>query len=430
MKTHEHIGCGSSDHFSRRTLLKAAGVSSLSFLTPLGDLLAVKGEKEKDRQKSVIVLWLAGGPSQVETFDPHPGKPVAFGSSAIKTAVKDIQIGSGLPQTAELMNDLSIIRSVTSKEGDHERATYNMKTGYRPNPSIVHASMGSIITHELPDPSVEIPTHVSILPNQWPARGGYLGAEYDAFQVGDPKGPVSDVKLQVEPERDQRRSKNLALVERAFARGRYQDLDKEKTLHRVTMGKARRMMNSDQLKAFDVSSAPASELNPFGDTPFGRGCFAALRLVESGVRCVEVTLNGWDTHTNNHEQQGERIKVLDPALSSLIKALKVRGLYDDTVVVCGGEFGRTPILNAVDGRDHWPHGFSIALGGGGIKGGRVIGATDPAGIKEEPEDKVKVEDVHCTILTALGINPEKEVMTGVGRPMMFSEGFEIEGLLG
>jgi hypothetical protein len=429
MNTNEPIGCGSSDHYSRRTLLKAAGVSGLTFLTPLGDLLAVQGEKSRDRTKSVIVLWLAGGPSQVETFDPHPNKPIAYGTTAIKTAVKDIQLASGFPQTAEVMGDLSVIRSVTSKEGDHERATYNMKTGYRPNPSVIHASLGSIIMHELPDAKVEIPTHVSILPNQWPSRGGYLGAEYDAFQVGDPKGPVSDVKSTVGAPRDDRRARNLAMVERSFARGRYRDLEKEKTLHQATIAKARRMMSSDQLKAFDVSSAPATELSAFGDTAFGRGCLAAVRLVESGVRCVEVTLNGWDTHANNHENQGERIKVLDPALAALTKALKARGLLDDTVVVCGGEFGRTPKLNGVDGRDHWPHGFSMVMGGGGIKGGRVVGATDPTGESEEPEGKVRVEDVHCTILTALGIDSEKEIMTSVGRPIAFSKGLEIDKLL-
>ncbi|MFT6620580.1 MAG: hypothetical protein ACJASX_003493, partial [Limisphaerales bacterium] len=134
-------------------------------------------------------------------------------------------------------------------------------------------------------------------------------------------------------------------------------------------------------------------------------------------------------HTNNHENQAERIKVLDPALAALTKALKARGLLDDTVVVCGGEFGRTPKLNAVEGRDHWPHGFSMVLGGGGIKGGRVVGATDPTGESEEPEDRVRVEDVHCTILTALGIDPEKEIMTSVGRPIAFSKGLEIEKLL-
>lgn len=431
MNTNEHHACGTPDHLNRRTLLKAAGLAGLSWMTPLSHSLALNAEKAPKGKpaKSVIMLWMAGGPSQLETFDPQPGKRIAYGGRAIKTSAKGIQIAAGLPRTAEVMNDVSLIRSVTSREGDHERATYNVKTGYRINPTIVHASIGSIITHELPNPDILIPTHVSIIPNQWPNRGGYLGAEYDAFRVDDPIKSVPDVSLNVPPARDDSRMASLDVVERAFAKGRIKDLETGRTQHRSTIDRARTMMSSDQLKAFDVSSVSESERALYGDSRFGRGCLAARRLIEEGVRCVEVTLNGWDTHVNNKEGHVTQNDQLDPAFSALIKDLKQRNLLESTVVICGGEFGRTPKQNPLEGRDHWPHGFTVAMAGGGIQGGRVIGATDPAGESKEPEDKKQVEDIHATALHCLGIDPEKELMTDVGRPMAFSEGNILKELL-
>ncbi len=371
-------GCGSADHYSRRTLLKAAGLAGLTQLTPLGQLLALEAEKRKDsRAQSVIILWLQGGPSQLETFDPHPGSEISYGTKAIKTSIKDIKLAAGLERTADILSNMSLVRSVVSKEGDHERATYNMKTGYRPNPTILHPSVGAIITHELPNQKIEIPTHISILPGQWPARGGYFGAAYDAFKTGDPAQPIADLTANVDAKRQEQRMRGMAVVENAFLRGRQPDLDTTKTLHQATMQKAVNMMTSDQVKAFDVTKVPLAERLAYGDTAFGRGCLAAVRLVEAGVRCIEVTLNGWDTHTKNHESQGALVKTLDPALSALIADLKRRDLLDRTVVLCGGEFGRTPKLNPFEGRDHWPHGFTVAMAGGGIQAGRVIGSTDP-----------------------------------------------------
>lgn len=431
-KTENEGACGSADHFSRRTLLQAAGLSGLSWLTPVGDILAQDAEQKKwEPATSVILLWLAGGPSQIETFDPHTeNSPIAFGTKPINTAVDGIQIAHGLPQVAEMMEDISIVRSVTSKEGDHERAFYNMKTGYRPNPSIVHPSIGSVLAHQLPDAKVEIPTHISILPNQWPGRGGFLGAQYDAFQIRDPQQQLPDIVARVEGERETRRKEGLSVVEAAFAKGRNQQLLDDKTLHQETIAKARQMMSSDQLKAFDVSEEPQAVRDAYGNTPFGRGCLAARRLIEVGVRCVEVTLGGFDTHVNNHELQAGRIEILDPAFASLVRELKERGLLDSTVVLCGGEFGRTPKLNPLDGRDHWPHAFSVAMAGGGLLGGKVIGETDPTGEKQKPDKPFGVEDIHATIQTALGLDPEKELMSPVGRPMSLSHnGFVIEELL-
>ncbi len=422
--------CNSSSHLTRRTLLRGAGAAGISWLTPLSDLLALDADKAPSGKpaKSVILLWLGGAASQLDTFDPHPTTQIGGGVKTIPTAIRGVEFASGLEQTASVMQDVSLIRSMVSKEGDHERAFYNIKTGYRPDPTLIHPSIGAIVCHELPEAKIEIPTHVSILPNQWPARGGFLGAQYDAFQVYDPKGSIPDVKARVEGQRMEQRLEGLSIVEGAFAAGRVSNLDQDRTLHQLSIQRARKMMTSDQLKAFDVSEAPAAERAAYGDTPFGRGCLAAVRLIQAGVRCVEVTLNGWDTHANNLEGQATQVKILDAAYASLIRDLKRLGLLQSTIVLCGGEFGRTPKINNLGGRDHWPHGFSMLVAGGGFAGGRVIGATDPEGVKKEPEKPVLVEDLHATVQDLLGIDYSREVMTPIGRPMALSKGEVLEQL--
>jgi len=228
--------------------------------------------------------------------------------------------------------------------------------------------------------------------------------------------------------RDAARVHDLDVLERAFARGRRAVA--EATLHRETLARARVMMSSEQLKAFDVSQEPASVRAEYGDTPFGRGCLAARRLIEAGVRCVEVTLDGWDSHVANHEVQRAHVKVLDPAFAALLRDLGRKNLLDRTVILCCGEFGRTPKMNLTAGRDHWPGGFSLALAGGGIRGGLAIGATDPEGVKD-PVRPTTVEDVHATVLKALGLNPAKEnVAPATGRPIKLSPGRPIRELLG
>jgi uncharacterized protein (DUF1501 family) len=423
--------CNQASHISRRTLLRAAGIGGLAWLTPVAHWLAHAQEKKRAQAKSVILLWMAGGPSQLETFDPHPGKKIAGDTGSIKTSVKGVQLAHGLPQVAEVMNELTLVRSMVSKEGDHERATYNVKTGYRPDPTLVHPSLGAVICHQLPEGKVDIPRHISILPGQWPARGGYLGAQYDAFQVYNTNGRAGNITARVKLRRMENRLAALEAVEQSFARGRRPSLDTKTTLHNVTIQKALRMMNSKQLSAFDVTQAQEKTRAAFGDTQFGRGCLAAIQLIETGVRCVEVTLNGWDTHANNHEAHIRQNAILDPAFAALIRELRTRKLLDHTVVICAGEFGRTPNINGAAGRDHWPTGFSIALAGGGFRAGYVHGATDPTGggIDSKNKDAIRVADIHTTVQHTLGIDYDKEMMTPIGRPMALSNGQVIKELL-
>jgi uncharacterized protein (DUF1501 family) len=408
----------------RRGFLKLAG---LSWLTPVGRLLADQAERSKEPARSVILLWLDGGPSQLETFDPHPGTSIAAGTGAIATSARGIQLASGFERLAEEMGSVALLRSMVSKEGDHERGTYLMKTGYRPDPTVIHPSIGAICCHELPVDRTDIPRHISILSGKWPGRGGFLGGEYDAFQVGDPKGRLPDVTSTVAAPRDRARVADLDVVERAFARGRRGQV--EATLHRETFDRARVMMSSEQLRAFDVSQEPADVRAEYGDTPFGRGCLAARRLIEVGVRCVEVTLGGWDSHVNNHEIHAGLVAQLDPAFAALIRDLGRRGLADQTVVVCGGEFGRTPKVNVAGGRDHWTNGYSLAISGGGLRGGLAIGETDPEG-KKDPAGPISIEDVHATVLAALGLDPRTEnIDPATTRPIKLSEGKPIRKIL-
>ena len=427
--------CNSNSHITRRTMLQATatGLGGLAWLTPVAHLLGRAQEKASAHApaKSVIMLWMAGGPSQLETFDPHAGKTIAGDTHAINTSVKGVQFAHGLPHVAEVMHELTLVRSMVSKEGDHERATYNVKTGYRPDPTLVHPSIGAVVCHELPDAEMDIPRHISILPGQWPARGGYLGAQYDAFKVYNTNGRAGNITARVQPKRLDNRLAALKQVEQSFARGRRADLDAKTTLHNATIQKALRMMSSEQLNAFDITQAPAKTRAGFGDTQFGRGCLAAIQLIGAGVRCVEVTLNGWDTHANNHESHVSQNAILDPAFAALIRELRARKLLDQTIVICAGEFGRTPKINPASGRDHWPTGFSMALAGGGFRAGHVHGATDPTGAKLEANDKdsIRVADIHTTIQHSLGINHAKELMTPILRPMALSDGRVIKTLL-
>lgn len=438
MNDQHHFSCGSTEHFRRRNFLKMAGLSGLSWLTPMASCLARADEANpRSKARSLIVLWLEGAPSQLETFDPHPGTEIAAGSHARQTNADGIWLGEGLEQVAEQMDSISLIRSVTSQEGDHERAIYNIKTGFRPDPTLVHPSIGSVICHQMKNEQneiVDIPRHISILPASMPGRGGYLGDAYDAFKVFDPRQPIPDVQSRVEKQRQHARIEKLKFADEQFLKDRRNNRVVGDTLKNSNLESAIKMMSSDQLSAFDVSGVPTAERLQFGDTPFGRSCLAAIRLIEKGVRCVEVTLTGWDTHVNNHELQAGRVEILDPAYASLIRELKKRELLDSTVVVCGGEFGRTPWVNPVGGRDHWPHGFSISIAGGGIRAGKVIGETSPEPIKGDKPTKYitdprPVEDVHATIFAAMGIQFQKELQTPVGRPMKICQGKPIEQLL-
>lgn len=411
---------------SRRDFLRfAASALGLTFAVPgLGPRAAER--RGNDRPKSFLNIWLGGGPSQLETWDPHPGTEIGGEVKAINTTMSSVQIADLYPQTAEQLHHVSLIRSMVSKEGDHERASYMMHTGYQPDVKLVHPSIGSIVFHECPSETVEIPQFVSLGDANFPPRGGFLGDRFDAYRIFSPGQNGQNLSPLVEKGRQDRRLENLSAVSNAFMRGRKSKV--EETLHQHTIDAALRMMTSEQLKAFSVESEPKELRAAYGDNPFGKGCLVARRLLEVGVRSIEVALQGFDTHTKNHQGQSALAKTLDPALATLLKDLVDRDLMQSTVVLITGEFGRTPSINPLGGRDHWPTGFSCLIGGGGIPSGVVIGETDPAGKKTMPTDPIKVADLYATVLHQLGIDYTKEVVTSIGRPMKFCEGQPIERL--
>lgn len=430
----------------RRSLSHMAGLAGAGWLTALAEHLAYgadqnsshskTGEKGKGRPKSLLMIWLAGGPSQLETFDPHPGTKIGGDVRAIRTSIPKVEIAESLPATAEQLRLACLVRSVVSKEGDHERATYNLKTGWRPEPTIVHPSIGAILCHQQPS-NLEIPRHISILPGRWPARGGYLGPSYDAFQIPDPRQPIPNLTTRVpQPEFEHRVDNLLGTLESEFKRGRLADMDRQRTQHQTATERALAMINSDQRDAFDISQEPSDLKRQFGDTPLGRSCLAAIRLIERGVRCVEVEHAGWDSHISNHEIQTARAQELDGALAATLRELERRDLLDSSIVFCGGEFGRTPTINPAGGRDHWPHGFSVLLAGGNFRRGAVWGETasrlpaageEAASLTTQP---VTIADLHATMLEALGVDASLELMTPIGRPLKLSEGRVIRELLG
>ncbi|MCU0718782.1 MAG: DUF1501 domain-containing protein [Pirellula sp.] len=429
------VGCSSLKHMERRRFLgRGVGLTAgaLGGWTAIAEQLAISSSAanriNESRPKNLIFLWLQGGPSQLETFDPHPGKKIGGSVKGIESSLKGTQISDLLPQTAEVMHLATLVRSMTSKEGDHERATYTMKTGWRPDPTLIHPAIGSVLCHQS-EGNVEIPRHISILASQWPARGGYMGPQLDAFQVGDPNSPIANLRSPVDATRRDRRMANLqSIAEAEFRKGRLKNLDAERTQQITATQRALKMMDSNQIEAFEIDKEPASVVNLFGDSSFGRGCLAAVRLVQQGVTCVEVELNGWDTHANNHGFHQSQCKILDAALYGLITELDRREMLRDTIVVCGGEFGRTPTINVAEGRDHWPTGFSTTIFGGPFRRGFVHGETS----SEEPvtgedplkriTDPVSIEDLHATILNSFGIDFSQELQTPVGRPLALSKG--------
>lgn len=247
----------------RRHVLKLASGLGLSLLLPGLDLRAA-AKRGTERKKSLITLWMAGGPSQLETWDPHPGTKIGGDTQAIPTTLNGLKIAHLFPKTAEEIHSLSVVRSLVSAEGDHERGTYFLKTGWRPDPTLKHPAMGAVLANELGDPTLEIPQHVTLGNSQWPARGGFLGAELDAFKVFDPGRNISNMKSRVATPRQQRRLDNLDVVSRAFQRGRRSQVDASG--HQRTVKRALKMMTSEQLKAFEIDDETAATKTAYGDS--------------------------------------------------------------------------------------------------------------------------------------------------------------------
>jgi hypothetical protein len=402
---------------SRRGFLRwtSAGIAGFGGLNWL-DCLSLHADELRKAHKSCIVLWMAGGPSQFETFDPKPGAETQGPTRAIATATPGIALAEHWHKTAGLTSDLTIIRSMTSKEGNHGRATYLLHTGYSPSGGIVHPGFGSIVASEIGPDDFDLPHFVSIQGQS--AGPSFLGVQYAPFVVTDPNRPPDNLETPVAGDRLQRRLGLLEELEAPFARnGAAAQVRDHQELYRQTT----QMVLSPRVKAFDLDREPEKIRDAYGRSPFGQGCLMARRLVEAGVTFVEVQSSGWDTHGNELSTLKKLIPPVDQGMAALLTDLKARGLLDNTIVIWMGEFGRMPRINLTAGRDHFPAAFNLALAGCGVKGGQVIGATDKLGtaVIERP---VTVPDLFCTFCKALGINPRRENQSNVGRPIRIVEG--------
>jgi hypothetical protein len=391
----------------------AAGILGLPFL----DLMAVSADELRKRQMSCILLWMGGGPSQFETFDPKPDHKNGGGTKTIETAVPGISIAENWPKVAGMMGDIALIRSMTNKEGNHQRATYQLHTGYSPTGTIKHPSFGCNVAAELGDPKFDLPRIVSI---GGPTIGaGFLGVSYEPFLVGNAERAPNNVRLPVSADRFGRRMGLLGALERdGYAKAGGADrVRDQQSLYRQTAS----MILSPRMKAFDVSGEPSELRDAYGRTPFGQGCLLARRLVEAGVTYVEVQMRNWDTHQQNHERVKTNAGAVDPAFATLLTDLKQRGMLERTLVLWMGEFGRTPKMNPNAGRDHYPRCFNAAIAGGGVKGGQAVGTSSPDGseVKDRP---VTVNDLLTSVCSLLKIDPAKENMSAVGRPIKIVDG--------
>ncbi len=403
---------------TRRAMMAGASASILGL--NVRQLLANAGADHPAKADHVILFWNGGGMSHLDTWDPKPGRPVQGEFSPIKTSVPGIEISEIFPTFAKQMQHVALIRSIAGTQGAHARASYNMLTSYLPGP-IVNPGFGSIVVHERKSDS-DLPPYISIS-GQAP-QASYLGQACQAYYVASPgdQDPYLSFPSGIAEVRGNKRLDVLAKFNKRF--GVKKNNDDRLGSTQTAIDDAVKLMRSPALEAFDLTKAPQSTLDRYGDTAFGRGALLARRLVEKGVSFVQVNRGGFDTHSNNFPAMENHGLTMDPALGSLIEDLAQSGMLERTLVLMVSEFGRTPKINTNAGRDHWSKCFSCFMAGGGIRGGQVIGASDEDGMSPH-ERPVNVPDLHASVCHALGIDHNKEVMTPLQRPFKLVDQGEI-----
>ena len=405
---------------ARRDFLRWIGASSLAAgAWNWTEAISASAADLRQRGMSCIVLWMAGGPSQFETFAPKPGHAHGGETKAIATKVPGIQIADNLPHCANIADQLAIVRSMTSKEGNHQRASFLLHHGYTPMAAVKYPTLGANVAHQIGEAASELPSFVRIGGDRRNVGGGgFLGVDYDPFVMRSANRPPDNVVPPTSQARFERRMQLLHRLDRDF--GGHEGADVVADHHKL-LTKAATMMSSKQMAAFDLEKEPAKMRAAYGESEFAAGCLLARRLVEAGVTFVEVTARGWDTHQENFERHRNLTAQIDQPMARLIVDLAERGLLDRTLVVWMGEFGRTPRINPRGGRDHFPRAFSVALAGGGVRGGQVIGDTDEGGV-EITQRPVQVTDLFRTIYHALGIDADHENTSLIGRPIKLVDG--------
>ncbi|HXT60441.1 MAG TPA: DUF1501 domain-containing protein [Pirellulales bacterium] len=409
---------------SRRHFMQHLAGASAMALPAIGftNTLRANVNELKKKHKACILLWMGGGPSTMDIWDLKPGAPTGGPFTPIDTS-GEAKICEHMPMMAKQMHHMAIVRSMSTREADHNRGRYYMHTGYVPSTTVEHPSYGAVIAHELVDqvPNLEIPPFVSV--GGGSVGPGFLGMTYAPFVV-DTNGDVRNLKFDLDEARLKQRMLTLSAIESNFiAQGRGEvPVDHAKILDKTVS-----LMTSKQMAAFKTDKEPKEVLERYGVTGgagrgmggnpgFARGCLMARRLVEEGVPFVEVDFGGWDNHANIFSTFETKLPQLDQPMSALIEDLDQRGLLQDTAIVWMGEFSRTPRINGTTGRDHWARSWSVVVGGAGMKGGQAIGATNEDGT-EVVTDPYSSEDVMASVIKALGISLEKTFTSKNNRPM-------------
>jgi Protein of unknown function (DUF1501) len=418
--------CGSPDHYpGRRAFLGALGLGAAAFAADMMSGLDVfttpaLADDLKKTQKHVILLWLAGGASQLETWDPKPGAPTGGPFRSIPTAVPSIRISELMPKMAARIKDTCIIRSLNSKDGDHGGGAKLMMRGRRDEPNLKYPDLGSVLARELGQADSQVPDYVSFYfategRDFAPGSAGFLGSRYGPMELTKTNVPENLKRLDDVSELDHKERADLRdLLSKQFARGRTSaTLDS----HNEAYQRVRGLMACDKL--FDVTQEPEKVRQRYGETQFGEQVLVARRLIEAGVPFVRVGRAWWDSHGQNFETHSELVPELDHVMATLLDDLKERGLLQSTLIVTLAEFGRTPGINPSLGRDHFASAWSTTLSGCGVVGGSVYGKTDANGNKVT-DGEIGAAELFATIYRALGIPHNKNYHVGA-RPIPLTD---------
>jgi hypothetical protein len=421
---------------NRREFLYTGLIGGLGLT--LGSFLKLKDAQAQQKNyvskegpaKSVIHIFMPGGMAHQETFDPHPNAPVEYRGplGVIPTKISGEVFSENLKKTAQIADKITVIRSMSHGEADHDRGTHNMFTGYKPSPALSYPSFGAVVSHEFGSKK-NMPPYVCIpgQPNTF-AGTGYLSSAYGPFALGaDPASErfqVRDLTLPggVNAERWAKRQGLLSTVDYHF-----KSMEKSDALDAMDSfySRAYAMISSKEAReAFDLTKETDATKETYGKNSAGMRLLLARRLVESGVRFISLTYGGWDHHDNIKPSIERQVPQFDQAFAALINDLDSRGLLASTLVMVSSEFGRTPKINATNGRDHWPKVFSVVLAGGGIKRGLIYGASDPTGAEPE-RDAVSIEDLATTVYDRMGIVADKELMAPGARPIEIVDGGKV-----
>ena len=417
------------DRIARRGLLGTAARAAfgLSVLEGLSGRFA-SAQPPAAGGTNVITLMMRGAMSHLDTFDPKPGREEQGDTKSIATAIPGVRFGEHLPRLAGLADRLAVVRSLTTETGAHEQGTYLMRTSYPQLASVVHPAFGSWAVHVLGKRSRDLPGYVLVGNGNEHPGCGFLDPAVTPVPLADPERGLENVTrpaylAQANFER------RLALADRLDRDFRTRYAGRQIAAYDQMVADAVRLMGSGDLAAFDIAREDEATRERYGRSRLGQGCLLARRLVEGGVRCVEVEMNGWDMHRDLWDELPEKAGELDAALAALVEDLEARGLLASTLVVLATEFGRTPKINENAGRDHHPGVFSCVLAGAGVKRGVVHGASD-AGGRSPDRDAVSVGDFNATVAAACGLPWDREFVAPNGRPFKIgNEGRPIAAVL-